>query len=104
VPSGLAVSKSVERQQRRPQRIADRHALIDIVELDAHALEVSIEVAPGQCVLGRVVAKEGAARDACRVRDVVDADLVETSRREEVDRDIAEVVGGRGLAPTNAML
>ena len=81
VPDGLALVKGVERQQRRAQRLAQRNPRVDVVEQVLQVREVGVEVAPQDGVLGRVVAEQRAARDAGRLRDIVDAHLGETRGR-----------------------
>src|SRR5688572_22462037 len=62
-----------------------------------------VEIAPGQGVLGRVVAEQRATGDSCGLRNVVDAHLVEAARGEQIDCDIADVVPGGRAPATDTM-
>ena len=66
--------------------------------------QVCVEVAPGDGVLGRVVAEQRAPRDARGLGDVVDADVVEPACGEQVERDVGDVVLRGRAAPTDAVL
>src|SRR5262249_20900538 len=104
VPGGFLFIEIVERQQCGAQRFADRHVGFQLVQQVAHVVEVRVEVAPRQGVLGRVIAKERATRDACGLGDVVDADIVEVPGREQVDGHVGDVIPGRRAPTAHAVL
>ena len=79
-------------------------ARIDLVSSSPQVSKVRVEVSPGDCVLGGVVPKHGAASDARGLCDVVDAHLVEATGGEQPQGNVGDVLRRGGTAPADPRL
>ena len=82
----------VERDDRGPQRVRQRHLGGCCRERGAQVREAFSEPAPDDVVLGTEVAKERPAADSGCRRDVVDGGRVEAALGEQPHRDALDVL------------
>ena len=88
MPWGLALRNVVEVDKCAGQGLGERQIIGEVLEQYAHIVEVHVEIAPGDGVLRRVVAEQGATGDSGGGGDLVDAGVVEAAAVEQIDRHV----------------
>jgi len=93
----LVVREVVELDYRRPEHINNRGVVIGEFKPVPHSIEEGLKIAPRQIILGLEISEERAPADSRLFGNLIDSGLLESSLKEELQRDLAEVTVGGGV-------
>jgi hypothetical protein len=96
------VREVVELDNRSPEHIDNRRALVCMSKPVPHALEEGLKIAPREIVLGLEISEERAPANPCLFGNLINRCLLESSLNEELQRDLAEVAVSGHVHPPGA--